>query len=229
MRRTKSSSSSPRHDLGSRRTGSLIRVPLGRLERHPANSNIMDEGRLAKLAENIEREGEYPPLVTRPHPDKEGYHQILDGHQRKVVLERLGDTKALCYSWPCDDATALTLLATLNRLEGQDDALRRAELLRELTELAPAEELANLLPESAAQIRESLQFLGLDLETLLDDLQKDSGRKASLVSITFAVTAADAAAIEEALGPEMATLDGPNRRGRALGAIARDHIKRREE
>ena len=141
MKRTKNISSSPPPDAGSRRTGRLMRVPLERLRPHPANANRMEEERLEKLAANIAREGDYPPLVVRPHPEEAGCYQLLDGHQRWQVLKRLGHEDALCYVWPCDDRTALILLATLNRLEGQDDPLKRAELLRELTELASPEEL----------------------------------------------------------------------------------------
>src|SRR3972149_3835081 len=117
-----------------------------------ANANVMDEERLEKLAENIRREGDYPPLVVRPHPEEEGSYQILDGHQRLDILRRLGHQEATCYVWACDDRTALVLLATLNRPGGQDDPLKRAELLRELTQLASPEELAPLPPASAAPI-----------------------------------------------------------------------------
>ena len=133
MPKTESTSSSLRPSAGSRGTGRLLRLPLDRLRPHPANANVMDEERLEKLAENIRREEDYPPLVVRPHPEEQGAYQILDGHQRLDILRRLGHQEATCYVWPCDDRTALVLLATLNRLEGQDDPLKRAELLRELT------------------------------------------------------------------------------------------------
>ena len=58
--------------------------------------------------------------------------EVLDGHQRLSVLRRLGRDQALCYLWPCDDATALVLLATLNRLEGEDVPALRSALLAEL-------------------------------------------------------------------------------------------------
>ncbi|TET98124.1 MAG: hypothetical protein E3J29_03910, partial [Dehalococcoidia bacterium] len=64
-------------DKGSHETGRLWRLPLGRLRPHPANPNRMDEERLAKLVENISQEGEYPPLVVRPHPVEEGAFQVL--------------------------------------------------------------------------------------------------------------------------------------------------------
>lgn len=226
MPRTKSSSSSPPGSGGSRSAGRLERIGLDRLLPHPANVNVMDEERLEKLAENIRREADYPPLVVRPHPDEDGAYQLLDGHQRAEILRRLGHDEALCYVWPCDDRTALVLLATLNRLEGQDDPLKRAELLRELSALASPEELAELLPESAELIRQSLDLLNLDLEGLLADLERETDAGNSLRAISFVVSREDEEVIEEAVRGVAAGLDGKNRRGRALAQIARTHQER---
>ncbi len=222
MRRTVSSSSSPPAERSR-----LLLVPLGCLRPHPANANVMDKQRLDKLAENIRREGNYPPLVVRPDPLESGCYQLLDGHQRCEVLRRLGCTEARCYVWPCDDAAALMLLATLNRLEGLDDPLKRAELLLELTRLTSPEQLAHLLPEDATSIHHSLALLDLNLDDLLADLQGEGGPPAGLRAITFAVSPADEATIEEAVAAVAAGLAGPNRRGRALAEIASSYLKRR--
>jgi len=216
----------PDSDAGSRRTGHLIRVALARLRPHPANANVMDEERLEKLAANIAQEGNYPPLVVRLHPTEPGCYQVLDGHQRWQVLKRLRHEEALCYVWPCDDHTALVLLATLNRLEGQDDPLKRAQLLRELTELAAPENLAQLLPESAALIRQSLELLDLNLEELLADLERQADAETGLRAITFVVSPDDEQAIEEAVQQVAAGLEGTNRRGRALAQIAKTYRER---
>jgi len=225
MKRTGNTSSSPPPDAGSRRTGRLARVPLDLLRPHPANANVMDEEGLEKLAANITQEANYPPLVVRPHPEEPGCYQVLDGHQRWQVLKHLRHEAALCYVWPCDDHTALVLLATLNRLEGQDDPLKRAELLRELTHLASPEDLAQLLPESAALIRQSLELLDLNLEELLADLERQAGAATGVRAITFVVTREDEQAIEEAVQRVAADLEGTNRRGRAVGLIARRYLE----
>ena len=114
MPRVKNSSSSPPAEPR------LAAVPLDRLRPHPANANVMDPTLRAKLRTNLVREGTCPPVVVRPHPDKPRTFQILDGHQRVEVGRELGWEKIPCYIWPCDDATALVLLATLNRLHGED-------------------------------------------------------------------------------------------------------------
>jgi ParB-like chromosome segregation protein Spo0J len=188
----------------------------------------MDEERLGKLVENIARESEYPPLVVRPHPDERGAYQVLDGHQRWEVLKRLGHKQALCYIWPCDDRTALVLLATLNRLEGTDEPLRRSELLRDLAAFMPVEELAALVPEDAAAIHQSLEFLRSDLEALLAAFEQEPTSCHSLRAITFVVTPEDEAVIEQAVAAVASQLDGKNRRGQALAEITRAYLASRE-
>jgi len=224
MKAIGNTSYSPPPDGGSRRTRRLVRIPLEHLRPHPANANVMEKERLEKLAANIDREGNYPPLVVRPHPEEKDCYQLLDGHQRWQVLKHLGHEDALCYVWPCDDQTALVLLATLNRLEGQDDPLKRAELLRELTELASPDELAQVLPESAALISQSLDLLDLNLEELLADLERQADAGTGLRAITFVVSPEDEQAIEDAVQRVAADLEGTNRRGRALALIARRYL-----
>ena len=218
MKRIESTSSSPRTDVER-----LVRIPLDRLLSHPANANVMDEARLEKLAANIQRQGDYPPLIVRPHPEKSGYYQKLDGHCRAEVLKRLGYEEARCYVWPCSDETALVLLATLNRLEGQDDPTKRAELLMQLSNMASVDDLGALLPEDAGDVSRSLAFLDLNLDDLLADLQREAAGD-GLRSITFAVTPEDEATIEEAVAAAAEGLEGRNRRGRALALVARAYL-----
>lgn len=147
-------------------------MPLGQLHPYPANANVMSPARLDTLAHNIALQGRYPPLIVRPHPALSGRWQLLDGHSRLDVLRRLGYEEALCFVWPCDDATGLLLLATLNRLEGEDVPLKRAELFAELRELVPDEDLAAFLPEDDAAIRDTLALLDVDAEALLAELTR---------------------------------------------------------
>ena len=120
---------------------------------------------------------------------------------------------------------ALVLLATLNRLEGQDDPTKRAELLQQLTSMTSVDELGALLPEDASDVRRSLAFLDLNLDDLLADLQSEATGD-GLRSITFAVSPEDEEAIDEAVAAVMDGLEGRNRRGRALAVVARAYLDR---
>ncbi len=154
-------------------------IPLSRLRPHPRNSNVMPEAMLEKLVRHLERANRYPPLIVRPietdASDAEpswrdrgeatadvttppSAYEILDGHHRAEALRRLGREHARCDVWRVGDEDALMLLATLNRLRGHDDPLRRAELLRELAaaQQRGRERLAAWLPERSAQVRRLL-------------------------------------------------------------------------
>src|SRR4030095_9435112 len=123
-------------------------VPLDDLRAHPLNSNVMSEDLREKLKAHIRRTGRYPFLVVRPHPEEPGKYQVLDGHHRVEILRSLGHTNAGCDVWEVNDREAKLLLATLNRLQGQDIPIRRAELLHELLGEMSLNDLAGLLPES---------------------------------------------------------------------------------
>ena len=204
-------------------------IPLDRLHPHPRNSNVMSEERLEKLARNIELSGKYPPPTVRPHPSVPDAYEEIDGHQRIEVLRRLGHRDALCYVWPCDDAEALVLLATLNRLEGEDVPAKRAELLDELSALLPADELALLLPESAEQIADTLALVDLDADRLLAELEQAAAAAQTGAArlLSFAVLPPDEPVIERAIDAAIAELEGRNRRGRALALLARSYLEGR--
>ncbi len=212
---TVNSSSSPPADER------LVWVPLEHLHPHPANANRMSEERGDTLTRLIDHGRRYPPIVVRPHPDGSGDYQLLDGEQRLAALRRLGNVHALCYVWDCDDQAALLLLATLNRLHGEDVPVKRAEIVAELAALMPLEQLTLLLPEDAGEIEDLLALLEVDTDRLLADLASAAaGANGGVRSITFAVTAEEEMVIEDAVSRAADGLKGKNRRGRALAAIA---------
>lgn len=178
----------------------LVEVPLAKLEPHPANANLMSDDLRKKLAANIRRSGKYPPLIVRPIGD--GQFQLLDGEQRWHVLRDLGETHAWCVTWKCSNEDALLLLATLNRLEGQDVPGRRAALVAELSAQQSLAELARLLPEDEAELSATLALADLDVDGLLERLTQEAERAAaeSAGLFSFAVEPADAPSVEAALG-----------------------------
>ncbi len=134
----------------------IEKIPLYKLLAHPSNANEMSEEALRKLRRHIEKQGFYEPLVVRPHPAKPNCYQLLNGHHRKRVLEQLEHRYADCVVWQLNDEQALMLLATLNRLSGQDDPYKRAELLEKLSQRIEQEELLKQLPEKREQLEKLL-------------------------------------------------------------------------
>ncbi len=133
----------------------LIEIALSQLHAHPLNSNVMEERLLAKLTEHVVRSGRYPPVIVRRLPADDGDRfQILDGHHRVEAVRRAGLDAARCVVWDVDDEQALLLLATLNRLQGQDDPHKRAKLIETLRSSRGVElaKLARELPERGEQL-----------------------------------------------------------------------------
>ena len=203
----------------------LVRVPLEDLVPHPLNANVMPDELKAKLAANIGASGRYPPLIVRPLESNS--FQILDGHQRADVLRELGETTAVCYIWPASDEEALILIATLNRLEGQDVPGRRAALIAELQAHETLAELARLLPEDEVQLEATLDLLSFDVDGLMARFTEEADRAAAQGPqlFSFAVEPEDAPTVERAIGRAMSTLSGRNRRGGALVLLARQYLE----
>jgi len=131
----------------------LIRsIPLEKLIAHPDNPNRMSKANLAKLVRNIARTGRYEPIIVRPHPQRKGCFQIINGYHRCHALTKLGHKTADCIVWDIDDEQTDILLATLNRLGGSDNLDKKIGLLKHLNKRMESAELAKFLPATAKQI-----------------------------------------------------------------------------
>ena len=71
-----------------------------------------------------------------------------------------------------------------------------------------------------------MELLDLNLEELLTDLQRETGTGNGPRAITFVVSPEDAEVIEEAVRRAATGLEGANRRGRALGLIAKSFAEK---
>jgi ParB family chromosome partitioning protein len=192
-------------------------VPLDDLLPHPLNSNVMPEDMQAKLRAHIKRTGRYPFLVVRPYPEESGKYQVLDGHHRVAILRELGHAEARCDVWNVDDREAKLLLATLNRLQGQDLPIRRAHLLHELLGEMSLDDLAGLLPETDKQIEELHALLEFPAEEIAAQLEEQAAQDEKVLPriMTFVVTPEQEDVIDRAV--EMASDGTPGRDRKAKG------------
>ncbi len=205
-------------------------VPLDDLVAHPLNSNVMSPELQEKLRVNIQRTGRYPFLIVRPHPGQAGKYQVLDGHHRVAILRDLGHREARVDVWEVDDREAKLLLATLNRLQGQDQPLRRAELLHDLLGEMSADDLAGLLPETDKQIEELhalLEFPADQIASILEG-QAEEAEKVLPRVMTFVVTPEQEAVIEEAVEAASDGTPGRDRKARGLANLAQRFLDQQE-
>ncbi len=202
-------------------------VPLDDLVAHPLNSNVMPEEYQSKLKAHIKRTGRYPFLVVRPHPKEPGKYQVLDGHHRVAILRDLGHREARCDVWEVDDREAKLLLATLNRLQGQDQPIRRAQLLHELLGEMSVDDLAGLLPETDKQIEELhslLEFPADEIAALLEE-EAEQAEKVLPRVLTFVVTPDQEQLIEQAVELASDGTPGRDRKARGLTNLAQHYLE----
>ena len=214
----------------SKRIGARM-VPLDRLRPHPLNANVMSDDLRAKLRAHISRTGRYPFIVVRPHPEEPDEFQVLDGHHRVEILRDLGHTEARCDVWAVDDREAKLLLATLNRLEGQDLPVRRAQLVHELLGELSLADLAGLLPETDKQLEELeslLQFPADEIAALLDAEAEKEDRVLPRV-LTFVVTAQQEELIDRAVELASDGTAGRDRKARGLANLAKQFLDERSD
>src|SRR5262245_55926450 len=202
-------------------------VPLDDLVAHPLNSNVMSPELQEKLRVNIQRTRRYPFLVVRPHPSEPGKYQVLDGHHRVAILRELGHREARVDVWEVDDREAKLLLATLNRLQGQDQPLRRAELIHELLGEMSVDDLAGLLPESDKQLEELhalLEFPADEIAQMLEEQAAEAEKTLPRV-MTFVVTPEQEEVIDRAVEAASDGTHGRDRKARGLANLAKRFLE----
>ena len=206
-------------------------IALDDLVPHPMNANVMSPDLKEKLRAHVKRTGRYPHLIVRPHPDQPGKYQVLDGHHRLAVLRELGHAEARCDVWDVDDREAKLLLATLNRLEGQDQPMRRAQLIHELLGEMSLDDLAGLLPESDRQLEELHSLLEFPAEEVAALLEEQAAEEEKVLPrvMSFVVTLDQEKVIEQAVELASDGTPGRDRRARGLTNLARRFMEERSE
>jgi ParB/RepB/Spo0J family partition protein len=220
---------SKENTLAGSRIGARM-VPLDDLVPHPLNSNVMSDDLREKLKAHIKRTGRTPFIVVRPHPEDSNRYQILDGHHRVAILRELGHTEARCDVWEVTDREAKLLLATLNRLEGQDQPIRRAQLIHELLGEMSLDDLAGLLPESDRQLEELhalLEFPADEIAALLEEAAEEEERVLPRV-MSFVVTPEQEQLIEQAVDMASDGTPGRDRKARGLSNLAQHYMEDRD-
>jgi ParB-like chromosome segregation protein Spo0J len=205
----------------------ISRIAIDKLIAHPDNPNRMSKTNFAKLVRNIERTGQYEPLLVRPlpaadmskpgaaAPQKNGRFQIINGHHRWQALKKLGCKTADAIVWDIDDEQADILLATLNRLGGSDVLEKKLALLKRLNIRIETGRLAKLLPQTAKQI-ERLTSLASGRSSLVTRGTSD-GKQATVFAnpLVFFVNDKQQEIIENALSLARSQCAGKNEETKA--------------
>ncbi len=202
-------------------------VPIADLVPHPMNTNAMPPDLFEKLKGHLRRNGRYPAVIVRPHPSDDGKYEVIDGHHRARALESLGHETVRVDVWHVDDTETRVLLATLNRLEGDDVPVRRAELLHALMGEMSSADLASLVPESEAEIRDLHALLELPAGDLAAELAREAAEteKTLPVVLTYVVHPEHATLIADAVERASDGIVGRDRKARGLFNLATHYLE----
>ena len=215
--------------------GGFEMVAADRLIAHPLNANVMPAHLLKKLKGHIGRSGRYPALVVRSLGNSKNFEdqadklQVLDGHHRLAVLKELGYKQVRADNWgSLSDGQAQLLVATLNRLEGQDDSDRRAELFGQLQQSLDlsATELAEVLPETQEELEKLLELNDPPPELADPDAEQLALPWTIFATVEQIAEIEDAIALAEKTNPPGEQGDTPQ--GRALCFVAKRFIQIQE-
>ena len=144
-------------------------IEWDRIHPAPDNPNSMTDARYAALRSEIELRGFVQPILVRPHPDRGGHFELIDGEHRWRVLSEQGAKAVPCVIDDASEDEARMRMLALNRLRGSFNPVELARTLRDL---------AGQMSES-----ELIERLGMDEEefdTAIAELDEDElGEKLS--------------------------------------------------
>ena len=207
----------------------VVDLSIESIESPEWNPNEMGAELRAHLRRSISEFGMVVPLVVRAAGA--GRYETVGGAHRLSVLRDMGFAKAACLVVEANDAEARLLSQALNHIAGEDNLGRRAEVVRDMLEALPQEDILAILPESAENLR---ALVSIGETTIADQLQAwQRAQSARLRHLQFQLTDDQLALVEEALRQVPADHEeqrgSPNRKGTALTEICRAYLLSRGE
>lgn len=192
-------------------------IEWDRIHPAPDNPNSMTDARYAALRSEIELRGFVQPILVRPHPDRGGHFELIDGEHRWRALGDLGHDTVPSVVDAANDAEASTRRITMNRLRGQFVPVRMAHVLADLTDRIPESEIRQRLDMDAKELRNYLAlgtFAEEEEMVVTPPRPKGPKEKDNKTEIVFLVTNAQMERAEQLL--EALTVGEPDAEGAAL-------------
>lgn len=120
----------------------VVDLPTSDITPDPANPNAVSAELMATLREDILQRGFVQPVLVRPF---EGGYRVIDGEHRWRILKEAGAETVPCVIDDAGEDNARLRLLTMNRLRGEFVPYKLAQVVGELAQEMPEEELARRL------------------------------------------------------------------------------------
>lgn len=179
---------------------------------------------MARLRESLRRFGLVENLVVRPVGSE---YEVLSGNHRLMVLREMGITTVPCVIVEVDDCKARLLSQALNHIHGEDNPGLRSELLQKTLEHFSANEIASVLPETAASL---VSLASMGKETVSAYLVKwERARSVRLKHFVVQLTEEQLKTVEKALAAikfdPTQNRNNPNVRGGKLYLLCQNYLE----
>lgn len=126
------------------------------------NPNVQTDRTFRALVDSVKNFGFIAPILVRELPD--GVYEIIDGEHKYTAAKELAYTKVLIDNLGIvEDSEAKTLTLMMNNVRGQDDIVKRAKLLKQISE-----NHLGFLPFAKAQMEEEMKLLDFDFSQFTD-------------------------------------------------------------
>lgn len=148
-----------------------VRISISDIEPNPWNPNKTTDRQQRAIAESLNEYGQVLELLARPHPEKPGKFQIIDGEHRLNELTRVGSVFAnVIHDLP--DAEAKKLTIVMNETRGEADKIELATLLAEISDEL-GEQTGIGLPYDSSELEELIKLASVDWDNFAMNNQSE--------------------------------------------------------
>jgi hypothetical protein len=120
-----------------------------------------DEHKKEKLKENIKRNGQIENIIIRPLDT--GFYEVVNGNHRFEALKELGMETAICYDLGnISQRAAMRIAIETNETKFDTDQVSLAELIKEIVEEFPIDELELTMPYSDQDLENYIKLTEFD-------------------------------------------------------------------
>lgn len=177
----------------------ILTVDIDLVHPNPYNPNVVEDGVFEQLKKNILREGLIGAIIVRGDKEKSSEYIIIDGEHRWRAAKDVGykEIPIIVLDRKLPDAMIATI--NLNKLRGELDTLKLAEVIHELNKTYSTEELEDKLGYTSDELTGMEELLQFDFEDVEEKPIKLGSSSPSEYTFEVVLSSAQYKTIESAL------------------------------
>ena len=194
-------------------------VELDKIDLAPWNYKTEDEDKAAALERSLRNNGQILNINIRIKKDKR--FEVIDGNHRVVALKNLGAKQCIAYNHgeiSVEEAEIIALALNENHFE--NDMLKLAGVVHNLSKHYEPDELANLLPYTQDIIQRMIDLINFNVNQFKNNANDNEDREFELKK--YAATLEQAITIDRAIVGVRG--DEKMSDGRALELVCADYL-----